>query len=244
MGSLKLSQWSPSVVYDNWHTFLQPSCDLILVDNQPLRLFYENEVKRQRESGIYWRDTSATHYKLAPGFAYDFTNSYSQKTFVDGSYTTDLPNFRSLSLGTGATSYDLIVDSNGYFHFSINVTAGSTVFLGYSESYLCSTFNTCNTIHGGVTQQDVTNAIDGICFAFGAVLFGGINLSGICHGATPGFSSAATFYVGLGIGAGVGGSGTIPLSPWLIAPQPSLGWEQILNEIANGTKLSDVKFID
>jgi len=245
MGSLKLSQWSPSVVYGNWHTFLQPSCDLILVDNQPLRLFYENEVKRQREPGFYWRDTSATHYKWAPGLAYDFSYPYSGKTFVDGSYTTDLPDFRSLSLGVGIGSLDLIVDSNGYFHLSISPSKGETYFLGYSESYLCSTSNTCGTVHGGVTQQEVTGAIDGICLpSGGAILFGGFNLSPICHGVTPGFSSASTFYLGLGLGAGIGGSGTIPLSPWAISPRPSLGWLQVLNEIANGTKLSDVKFFD
>jgi hypothetical protein len=43
---------------------------------------------------------------------------------------------------------------------------------------------------------------------------------------------------------GIGVSVTAPLSPWPIAPQPTLGWKQILNEIANGTKLSDVKFFD
>ena len=224
LGSPKLDQIYPSINYDGGQHIIFSNCDQIFVDFKPLRLFYENEVKRQRDPHIYWRDTSATNYRLG------------SNTFVDRIYQSDLPQYRSISLGVGSTEVNLIVDINGNFHLSFSYSGNiPSVSYGYSyaESYLC---NNCH-IPQTPSLDEITSSIDGICLGGGLVFDVGINIYPICTGlpfSSPlPLSSVSTFYKGSLGDIGVGASFTLPVW-WIIPRQPKMGWDKILNEQLNG----------
>jgi hypothetical protein len=251
MGYPKLfPQLNPTITYDNSHIIFS-NCDKIFVDYKPLSMFYESEVKQQRQNLIWWRDTSTTHYKLTTGLANNFSPS-EKKFFVDGSYQTDLPNFHSISVGfpvkllNTTVEVNVIVDINGHFHFSVGGGAGSIYGIAYTEDYLCVTVGGCNS-SSGISRDEITEAIDGVCENQGLVLFTGVNISAICHGwngdtSVSSISSVSTFYLGVMGGYGIGGSATVPLN--FVPPAPRMGWRKIESEILNGIHLRDVNYDD
>ncbi len=218
------------------------NCDTIMIGSQILQQYYENEVKRQRHPGIWWRDTSARYYDLFRPSGYP---EYYPKTYVDGSYrhVSDYPNYHSVSIGLGVSEFNIIVDMNGYFHLSFPIprAGGGRVFgLGYTESYSCGWAN--SFCYESSSPSEITEAIDGICAGGGLTFIGGIWIAPICWSPVgpSNVSAVATYYVGLEVGASGGASATLPLSPWLIAPNPKLGWRKALNDQLNGITLVDI----
>jgi RHS repeat-associated protein len=254
LGSLKLDQFQlkPFMNYGKPHVITAINCDNLFVDfRQPLRDFYETEVKKQRGISIWWRDTSATHYKLTPGFSSSYsTEGYYEKIFVDGTYTSDLPGYRSISLAfpiQGTTlEGNIIVDKTGNFHLSIAGGGGATLGVGYAETYNCNTFGGCNNYYP-LKPSDITQAIDGICLQGNAILITGINIAPICWGFglnAESFTSSVTLYSGIQGGIGGGGSVTLPLW-WIVPTQPSLSWKWAEDERLNGFLLGrNVRFFD
>jgi hypothetical protein len=252
MGYPKLfGQLNPTIAYGGSH-IIYSNCDKIFVDYKPLNEFYENEVKKQRQNLIWWRDTSVTHYKLAPGLASNF-NPKENKIYIDGAYQTDLPAFRSVSVGFPVTLKNLkktlevnvIVDINGHFHLSVGGGPGSIYGVAYTEDYLCVTSGGC-TSSTGISRDEVTEAINGFCENQSLVVLTGVNISAICHGwnfdtSVNSISSVSSFYLGVMVGyGGLDGTATIPLNG--LPPTRAMGWREIEGEILNGNHLRDVNF--
>jgi len=248
MGSLKLNRLFPSIEYGKQY-LVYNMCDDIYVNFMPLKYFYENEVKKQNQPNIFWRDTSVTHYKLGR------TGS---KIFVDGDYYSDLPQYHSVSivpikvLGL-KLEINLIVDVNGGWHASISGGIGEAYGVSYTESYMCNSafgLGNCNSLEFP-SLDDVTAGVNGLCAQAGVVstglIKGGVSIAPLCLGVNSSppsltASSVATYYAGdaqVGFSL-IAGNFTFPL----LLTTPSMGWKDSYNEIRNGIHSRDVKWVD
>jgi hypothetical protein len=87
-------------------------------------------------------------------------------------------------------------------------------------------------------------ASTGLCQSNDLLLVGGINVAPICTGLHPftegNWTGINTFYVGLAAGSGAGGSLTLPLSLFGVAPIPAWGWNWALDDQINGVTMSEI----
>jgi hypothetical protein len=242
IGSLDLLTLHPDVSFSKEEPIWRINCNTIMVGTQMLSQYFRSNVKRQKYPMIWWRDTSAMFYDLVRPF-----KSPNRLSFADGLKAgawSDIPQFRGISRGYGKSGeLQLIVDINGAFHLSYSGGAGKLYGRSYVEGYLC-TWRLDNGCLGNTpSPSEVTSTIDGMCFSNDLVLIGGVNASPICSGIhllTEGnYSAITTFYVG-SIGYGFGGSLTLPLSLFGIAPIPAWGWKWALDDQMNGVTMSNI----
>ncbi len=246
VGSLNLQSMHPDVSFSSGQAIWSINCETIMVGSQTLKEYFHNEVKRQRFPSIWWRDTSAMFYDLFSLSTYP----NSRRSIADGLNVgtwSDIPQFRGISRGYGRSEVQLIVDINGAFHLSFSggpAGIGNIWGPSYLEGYLC-TWSWSNGCLGNTpSPSDVTATIDGICWSNDLVLIGGVNISPFCMGArllTEGnYTALTTFSVGAAVGFGTGLSLTLPLSPFGIAPKPTMGWKWALDDQINGMNFSKI----
>lgn len=247
VGSLNLQSMYPDVSFSSGEAIWSINCETIMVGGQTLNQYFHNVVKRQRYPSIWWRDTSAMFYDLFSISTYP----NSRRSFADGTKNgniaeSDVPQFRALSLGAGKDGeLQLIVDINGAFHLAYSYGFGRVWGLSYLEGYVCtSKWSEC-FYNETPSPSDAAAAIDGLCWSNELILIGGINISPFCYGGgnlsdASNWSNMSTFSIGAEVGAGTGGSLTLPLSLIGVAPKPTMGWKWTLDDYINGVTYEDI----
>jgi len=246
VGSPVISDLHPYVHYKSAERIWLRDCDEIMIGSRPL-LDYTNYVvdtPNPRELPIIWRDTSASYYVLVKNHAPGYVQ------YVDGSDTTDLPDFHSVdvavSVGPASWNPSAIVDRFGNMYLTL-IGAGiglSTGGISYTEGYICANASSpeCFLRTPSLTDEgQIRNIIAGTCVLAGLAVDWGAALEAC---ATPGSTisgGAVLFSAGVNFGVGVTGTFTFHVKSWT---DPLKGWNWAIRDRLNGVTLNDLRTIN
>lgn len=252
-GSIILMTGDPYVQYRSPQRLWLKNCDQIMVGNRSLEDYFDNILVMPTPRDFpaeFWRDTSPSYYLLSG-------QRTASKIYVDGSKTTDLPDFHSFvfSIGAGRVGLNitLTVDQFGNQYVNVpdisgdlpailasiikyltgrkfNLVSGG---LAYSEGYVCTGYYSSGCVFRTPSLTDdsyIKNLIIGPCTSGGAVIGVGGTLV-VC-----GSGSRAIIYSwGPMIGIGINGS-----LGWQFGNDISLGWNWAIRDRLEGVSYIDV----
>jgi RHS repeat-associated protein len=218
------------------------NCEKIMIGSQTLEQYFSSVVKKQNEPWLYWRDTSAIMYELN-------SKSSARREFLDGldNGVTTYPDYVGLSEGLWFGEIGAMFDMDGNRYLSFSTGLGFSLGISYVEGYLCDwrAGPSCSVIP---SQSDIEAAIAGLCLGGEIDLLLGINVSPLCHGANLSApldwsSSATTYYSGLQVGLGAGGTVMLPLSWFGYPAKPDRSWRWLIEKrSAYGITGSDIEY--
>ena len=162
LGTLNLVGLYPGIRMSDWSILWTLNCKTIMVGNKPLKQYYEDDVKRQRQSFIWWRDTSPSYYYL-------FSNSQKPTVFVDGTPSPDLPDIHGFSFGFYYASVGGLIDRFGNGYVTGGGGLGIDIGLSYIEIYVQKLTGLPNFEY----ENDLDKRIPGICAGLEAQAVGG-----------------------------------------------------------------------
>jgi hypothetical protein len=150
-----------------------------LVGGRPLREYYNWEltipVNKPGGSWIFWRDSSATHYRLYKPSDNPWALG---RLYVDGTDQIDLPDFHSIDISVPVLGWigmtgNGIADrfGNVYWALSMGMSPASVdMGVSYSEGYVCPNIysSDCFTRYPSlVDATPIRNTIEGFCASLG-----------------------------------------------------------------------------
>jgi hypothetical protein len=218
----------------------------VTLDGIPLRMSFSSNGPGNPTQGILsnagtpWRSADATYYMVA-----DYSG---REQYIDGGYTSDLPDFWAASFSISPAPVPLggqvmkLVDRFGQSYYSAGVIAGvgSPVGLAYSEGYMGipAQSGTAHIFRTVKSPAEMLTRIRGFnnCFSMQGSFLYGVSLS-MCLNQ----SFVSIFSVGFQGGAG----GSLPYLPPMFSwksgsMNPKDGWQWAIDQRATGIMRGDL----
>lgn len=235
VGGVVLSTPRPYIDYGKSERLWLKDCDNIMVGSKTLEDYFDYVLLQPNYRELfaeYWRDTSPSHYQL-------IKSDNHKHSYVDGTNTTDLPDFHSIDVGFWKTgkNFSAVADrfGNKYLVFGLGQGLGGGLF--YSEGYVCAGPSKCvgeNLQPFPIPEDEGTirNTIEGGCGGVSIVIGGGVSYI-VC--ANKNQSSTLIYTFGLGMSTSVNISFGIN-----VGKDPEFGWNGYIYDRLNGIRLSDL----
>jgi len=234
-GSLILMTSHPYIQYRAPERLWLKDCNQVMIGSRKLEEYFYRVILQPTYRDLpaeYWRDTSPSYYRLSG------PNTVS-RIYVDGSFSTDLPDFHSIDVGfwNSARNFSGVVDRFGNKYFVLGLGRGTGGGAFYSEGYVCTSSRTCldqnlRSLPVPSNESSIRGTIEQGCYGVSTIIDGGVSYV-VC--VNPDQSSALIYSFGIGLSASVNIS-----YGFGVGKDEQMGWNWALEDRFNGVKYTDV----